>query len=71
MITVKVVTEIAFKDQVSLDRFLNNDDAAKITGFADEIRIAQKTKRPYTFSTPRLDYAMVAKSFIAVEETAE
>lgn len=68
MIRVQIVTEILFKDHADLDGYLTSPELERVTGFAQEIRIAQRTKKPYVFSTPRLDYGAVVKSEITVDE---
>lgn len=66
MIYVSVHTIMQFDSESDLEFYLSSDQAAQITGFAEEIKNAWRTDKPYIFNTPRPKYGAVVKSEILV-----
>lgn len=64
MIRAEVRTVLEFKTEEDFRRYLKCDQEAIITGFANELREAFKTGKPFEFTTPRPEYGEVVTSYI-------
>lgn len=65
-IRAKVTTEILFENRDLFFRYLRSDKESQITGFADELREAYHSGKPYIFETVRQEYGSVVTSNIIV-----
>ena len=64
-VVVTTLTEITFDSIEDFYSYINSDEQARITGFADEIKQAWENNERLTVKTERPSVGAVAKSYIS------
>lgn len=67
-IQVEVITVIEFSNVCDFLEYVESDEVARLTGFANEIAEAYEKRTPITVTTPRSQYGAVTKSTLEVRE---
>lgn len=67
MITVTVVTQIRFSNEIELEKFLEKD-AKRVVNFVNEIKESKEKGRPVVYVTDRPEVGAVAVSTVCYSE---
>ena len=61
---IRIVTEMRFENDEELDKYLESDNQAQITGFATEVKEALVLGKPCVLTTPRPKHGALTVSTV-------